>query len=449
MAIVLNNCFAQSIPNTAPRPPQDLGLNLPIAPIQAQAKDTDGMQFSEISISALSKILFSEVLQKNYILSSDLLSDSRMVSFRYNYKKDGNLEKFIVTFYKSQKLNLYAKDGIYFVEKIEENKDYNFYVYTPKYKNSAYLLDQATPFFAEYFTTERGVKGEKRTIDEYSPRDVSYNLSKDQELLTFKYSDEKTKNKILDFFRQIDIATPDYILKAQVYEVSYSDTDGSALGLMINLANKKFNIKLNSTSPLDNFVSFSNNALSLFASNINTDSRIKLKTSQVLRLKNRKEASWIVGQSVPTLGNISYQGASGTAVQSVNYQDTGLVIKVTPNIHQENIDIQFTQEMSEAISTLTGVNNSPTLTKRNFTTEFTTTLDEVVMLAGLTQEKKSNNVSRPFIFPFIKTTEDTNIKTDIVIFISVSKANKSYVMSEAEPIGKATSLEEEKGNRAN
>ncbi|HAD79253.1 MAG TPA: type II secretory pathway protein, partial [Flavobacteriaceae bacterium] len=114
------------------------------------------------------------------------------------------------------------------------------------------------------------------------------------------------------------------LVKAYIYEVSYSTEDGSAIGLVLNIANQKLKINMGSQEPLTNFVNFSSNALGILFSNINTDTRFKLLSNPYLRVKNNKQSAFNVGQSVPVLGSISYQGNNGTPVQEVKYVDTGL-----------------------------------------------------------------------------------------------------------------------------
>ncbi|MCA2999940.1 MAG: hypothetical protein ING75_15220 [Rhodocyclaceae bacterium] len=100
----------------------------------------------------------------------------------------------------------------------------------------------------------------------------------------------------------------------------------------------------------------------LIASLLNTDSRFTLVSSPKLRVKSGARARVQVGADVPTLGPITQQ--NGVSTQSVAYQETGVTLDVLPTILREVVSLDVRQSITEAQSTTTGVNNSPTLTTR-------------------------------------------------------------------------------------
>ncbi|MBU9542859.1 type II secretion system protein GspD [Burkholderia multivorans] len=440
---IANNSQAQNLPLSLPIPasqpkglPADNVNVLMKAPELniTQPKMTDGnnFQFNNINLNNLLSIVFGEVMSKNYVLSPEIMQDQRQVSFRYSKKKDGDIEPFITTFLKGLGYNVNNKSGVLYVEKTEQKKpeDYFYYIYNPKYRTANYLADSLRPFFPDFFlSSNRQIQTDQRsTAQTNDPTSALAMIDKEQEALIFKYENDKQKDKILSFLNQVDIEEKNIIVKAYIYEVSYNSNDGSAFGLMLNLANSKLKLQLGATSPLDNFVKFSSNTLQLFLSNIDTDNRVKLVSNPVLRLRNNKTSSFVVGESVPTLGNITT--TNNTTQQSVNYVDTGLTFKITPTITKKNIDLDLTEEISGATNTTTGVNNSPTLQKRNLTSSFSTKENEVIMLAGLTQNKLTNNESVPFILPFWKQKNSQYEKTDIVIFLQVLPATDEKSLPE-------------------
>lgn len=451
LCLLSNFVHAVELPTTLPTPtklptttlpnplPQAVPLGLPpiisTQPLQPNLTPTPqpndfNLNFNNISLSNLSTVIFTEILQKNFVLSPKVIQDERLVSFRYN-RKSSNLESYLVTFYKDMGYSLSLKNGTYYldIEPQKKSEDYFYQVYQPKYRTVNYLADVLRPYFQEAFlASNKQIQTENRvTTDVSSSTSALASIDKSQEILTFRYENDKLKNRILDMLSKIDSPNPNLVAKAYIYEVSYDDNDGSALGLMLNLASKKLNIQLGSTSPLDNFVKFSSNTLNLFLSNIEKDSKVRLVSNPLLRISNGKESSFTVGQSVPTLSNIT---TTATATQqSVSYVDTGLIFKITPTITRESVQVNLTQEISEASVTDTGVNNSPTLTKRNLTSVFSTKKNEVVMLAGLTQNKTINSTTSTFFLPFLSSNNKQNVKTDIVIFIQILDTTSEEIPS--------------------
>ncbi|MBV5292432.1 MAG: hypothetical protein JZU58_08755 [Curvibacter lanceolatus] len=418
--LYFSNAFAQNLPLALP---QSIPQGLPALTIEATKpqQQQDEINFNQITLNNLLTVIFTEIETKNFVLSPQVLNDTRLVSFRYNKKKNGSIVSFMTPMLQDLGYTVLNRNGTIYIEPIPQKKseDYNYFVYIPKFRTADYLSKSIKPYFKEYLEASTGqVQTDKPIDNNLASGSVMNYADKQQDFLTFKYDNEKIKSKILEMVKQIDIEESNLIARAYVYEVSYSNADGSAMGLMLNLANDKLKLNLGSTNSLQDFVSFSSSALSLFVSSLDTNSNIKMISNPILRIKNNKESKFIVGNSVPTLGNITTT-ASGTTQQSVNYIDTGLTFKITPIITKDSISIDLTEEISDAVKTETGVNNSPTLTKRNLQTTFTTKKNEVVMLSALTQDKKGESTSRPFLLPFFTNHNDTKSKTDIVIFFEI------------------------------
>jgi type II secretory pathway component GspD/PulD (secretin) len=426
MCLIGNFSYAADLPTKLPIP-TTLPLGLP--PIELTHLDSPkpapndfNLNFNNISISNLSTAIFTEILQKNFVLSPKVIQDERVVSFRYN-RKSGNLESYLVSFYKDLGYTLSLRNGTYYLDSEVEKKaeDFSYSVYVPRYRTANYLADIVRPFFPDSFlASNKSISTDKRISSDLtaSPTSALGMIDKTQEVLTFKYENEKSKNKILDILKQADTQESNLVAITHVYEVTYTDQDGSAMGLMLNLANNKLKLNLGSTNSLQDFVSFSSSTLNLFLSSVNTNNNIRMISNPVLRIKNGKESKFIVGSSVPTLGNVTLT-SGGASQQSVNYVDTGLTFKITPTITKDSISIDLQEEISDAVKTETGVNNSPTLTKRNLSSSFTLKKNEVVMLSALTQDKNTKTTSRPFLFPFFDQKIDSKSKTDIVIFFEV------------------------------
>ncbi|MCX8740015.1 hypothetical protein J3U56_11840 [Gilliamella sp. B2824] len=80
---------------------------------------------------------------------------------------------------------------------------------------------------------------------------------------------------------------------------------------------------------------------------------------------------------------------------------------------QENLKIEQFIE--------TGVNNSPTLIKREVNTNINLNDGDIVVLGGLTDSKDSNAKTSVGFLPFFNSKSDEKNKTDILVALSVSK----------------------------
>lgn len=118
-----------------------------------------------------------------------------------------------------------------------------------------------------------------------------------------------------------------------------------------------------------------------------TDSRFHVVSSPRLRVRNGAKASFSVGSDVPVLGQISY--SDNKPIQSIEYRSSGIILSVQPKIRQHLIELSIDQQLSNFAKTDTGVNNSPTLIKRQVNTEVSLADGDIILLGGLAENKVS------------------------------------------------------------
>src|SRR5690606_12517902 len=105
---------------------------------------------------------------------------------------------------------------------------------------------------------------------------------------------------------------------------SLSGRKDASFSIITSLFDGKLNIGMASgaVSPLDNFVSFKNVTIDLIANVLSNDSSFKVVSSPSIRMTSGVSGTFSVGQDVPVLGSVSYDG-NGNAVQSVEYRSSG------------------------------------------------------------------------------------------------------------------------------
>ena len=173
-------------------------------------------------------------------------------------------------------------------------------------------------------------------------------------------------------------------------------------------------------------------ALNALASN----NRATILSSPRLMARNGEGATIQVGQEVPVITSQQNTGVAGAVglLQTVQYRSTGVILKVTPVIHSgDQLDLDVTQEVSEAVSTLTGVSSSPTFTTRKLDTKLTLRNGATVLLGGLISENGSSGmVGIPFLkdLPvlgglFSNRTGSGN-RRELIVLITPYVANDSH-----------------------
>ncbi|WCG84865.1 type II secretion system protein GspD [Pectobacterium sp. A5351] len=234
------------------------------------------------------------------------------------------------------------------------------------------------------------------------------------------YGSRADIRRISDVLPQLDTQADEVLVSGYVYEVQNSARDGSGLQLAANLLNTKLNFQIGGNSRgYDNFLKISTGSMSALVELFKTDNRFNVVSSPTLRARSGADARFSVGSSTPTLGNVSFQGQS--AVQSVVYRDSGIIFSVSPMVRKNIIDLKISQEMSNFTATDNGVNASPTLIKREISTDISLADGEIILLGGLAEQKNTDSKTAFSLLPLFTSEGSDSSKTDIVVVLQVRK----------------------------
>jgi len=178
-----------------------------------------------------------------------------------------------------------------------------------------------------------------------------------------------------------------------------------------------------------------------------TDARVI--SNPKIMARNGETANISVGQEVPTVSSqavttgASVIGSNSTVVpQTIQYRNTGVILRVRPVIHSgDRIDLDVSQEVSSAIPTITGVTTSPTINNRRVETKLTLRDGATIMLGGLISETSTVSDSGlpflkdiPYLGALFKNQSRSKDRTELVILLTPYILNDS---EEAESITEA------------
>jgi general secretion pathway protein D len=157
-----------------------------------------------------------------------------------------------------------------------------------------------------------------------------------------------------------------------------------------------------------------------------TDVRV-ISAPKLLTLDN-KTATLQVGDQVP----IITQSATGvrdandpTIVNSVQFRDTGIVLKVTPRIGKSGtVFVDVDQEVSSAIPTTTSGIDSPTIQQRKLSNSVAVQDGDSIALGGLIRQSETVGEGGvpllkdvPLLGKLFSTTSETSDRTELLIFL--------------------------------
>jgi general secretion pathway protein D len=149
-----------------------------------------------------------------------------------------------------------------------------------------------------------------------------------------------------------------------------------------------------------------------------------LSTPQLLTLNN-EEAEINVGKNVPyiTRSDTSTSSPGTTFGQSYEYKDVGVILKITPNINEEQfVRLKIDQQVTKMSGTQT---STPTTLKRTAKTTVVVKDKETVVIGGLIDDSTSVDNNQvpllgdiPILGWLFKSKSKGRDKTNLFIFIT-------------------------------
>lgn len=143
---------------------------------------------------------------------------------------------------------------------------------------------------------------------------------------------------------------------------------------------------------------------------------------------NNHTASLEVGDEVPvvTASAVSTVGSNAPLVNSVDYRDTGVILKVTPRVNSGGLVLlDIAQEVSDVTSTSTSSINSPTIEQRKFATSIAIQDGETIALGGMIKDTRNKGRSGipilssiPVLGALAGNQADSDQRTELLILLT-------------------------------
>ncbi len=145
--------------------------------------------------------------------------------------------------------------------------------------------------------------------------------------------------------------------------------------------------------------------------------------------RNNQQATITVGQSVPLVTSVSYNGLNGTPVSAISYQSVGIILRVTPFINSNGlvemiVSPQISQLSAQSVTVSAGV-SAPVIDLRSADTVVVTPDGQTVIIGGLMQNQKTQTDSKipllgdiPLLGNLFKRKVKSNVKTELLIFLT-------------------------------
>ncbi|MBM5573534.1 secretin N-terminal domain-containing protein [Deefgea sp. CFH1-16] len=160
------------------------------------------------------------------------------------------------------------------------------------------------------------------------------------------------------------------------------------------------------------------------------NNRAQIISSPRLMARNGESASINVGKEVPIITSQQSDSNTGVAtggvLQTIQYRQTGVQLKVRPVIHAGGrIDMEVMQEVSSPQQTTTGVSTTPTFATRRLDTRLTARDGRTIVLGGLMdQANEEGDAGIPYLkdIPVIgqafRTNTSRSTRSELILLLT-------------------------------
>lgn len=246
-----------------------------------------------------------------------------------------------------------------------------------------------------------------------------------QDVLVFE-GNEAEVAKVEQLVSDLDRPAREVVVRAYVFEVGSSASDGSAVSLALNLLGGKLTAG-SPTAVLPYGIGVHVAGIDAAYAVLEGDARFRVLSSPTLRIRSGEHGKLSVGSEVPVLGAVSIS-STGQPVQSVEYRLSGVILDIRPEVLEEAIYLVVQQQVSSFVKTTTGVNGSPTLLKRDLSTNLGLKSGEVVVIGGLEEDRASDSHSGlPGLLSFLGSRSRDRSRSELILLLEATVSDASLV----------------------
>ncbi len=239
--------------------------------------------------------------------------------------------------------------------------------------------------------------------------------------------------RVKEIIEDLDKPVPQVLIKVLIAEVTHDKsldlgTEFSLLNLTSDGSRKIFS-KFGVSDPASGLgISLVEQDLSMAVSALQKVGKLDVLSRPYILGSDNQAARITVGQRVPFITN-SRMTDSGQTINTIQYQDIGIILTVTPHINPAGLVIL---DVTPEISALTGTTvpisenvNAPVFAKRSATSRVAIQDGQTIVIGGLMEDKKTEEVRKipilgdiPLINTLFRRTTSDNTKTELLIFLT-------------------------------
>ena len=238
---------------------------------------------------------------------------------------------------------------------------------------------------------------------------------------------------VAEALQKLDVVPLQVVIEAAVTEVQLTaglqygvQFSGKSGGNQFSLSNDPSGL------PVSVFPGFSyvntGNAITATLNALSSLTRVDVLSAPKLMVLNNHTATLQVGDQVPiaTGSAVSTIGSNAPIVNSIDYRDTGVILKITPRVNSSGLVLlDISQEVSDVSTTDSSTLQSPTIQERRLTTSIAVQDGQTVALGGMIRDSTSKGRSGipvlsaiPGIGALFGNRNNSTMKTELIVILT-------------------------------
>lgn len=265
--------------------------------------------------------------------------------------------------------------------------------------------------------------------------------------LIIRGTGQDEQQQIRQLLRELDRPTKSAMIEVVVAELSAGaleslGVDWSYLDPMTSSSSRSVKIGSSGLS-----ISYANSAKQVIAaiSALTNDNKGRVLSNPKVMARNGETATIAVGREVPvltgqqtTLSGSSPIGGGTGVLQTIQYRNTGVNLRVRPVINSGNrLDLEVSQEVSSVAQGETGVGSNPIISNRKIETKLSLRDGSSVLLGGLISRDSSTTDGGvpllkdiPIIGSAFRKRTDSTAQTELLVMITPYVINDDFEAEE-------------------
>ena len=286
-------------------------------------------------------------------------------------------------------------------------------------------------------------------------------VSNDDDNSLLIYATAKEYSVVEEALAQMDTPPQQVFIEAAIAEVTL--TNDLQFGIQYAFKSGNHQIIQSSSTSLTPSVTLPGLAY-IFSSGTNIQAtlnaldditKVKVVSAPEVLVLNNQTAQIQVGDEVPvaTQSAVSVSTAGAPVVNSIEFQNTGVILKVTPRINEGGLVLMdLSQEVSDVIPTTSSSLDSPTIEERKVSSTIAVQDGQTIALGGLIQDSNTHENSGvpyleniPYLGALFRNSVRNKERTELLILLTphvvqgpaqlrTATSELRQTMSETEPL---------------